>query len=163
MVAKFCIQFFFAFQGLHERVCCYYYRWGVLWNLSWPRDPLIPVYIGETTDKRKIKRLPPERKHFVFKDSLVVRQQFYHRREGHPTTEKHSLNSKNCIQRKTKFLSRWKTIAAKLINSMRERCFCSSSLFRKSQQLGRPKCTQSIFSTQSIVQFLINPSGQWIP
>ena len=68
--------------------------------------------------------------------------------------------TKNCIQMKTKFLSRWKTIAAKLINSMRERSFCSSSLFRNSQQLGRPKCTQSIFSTQSIVQILINPNGQ---
>ena len=67
---------------------------------------------------------------------------------------------KNCIQRKTKFLSRWKTIAAKLINSMRKKSSCSSSLFRNSQQLGHPKCTQSIFSTQSIVQFLINPSVQ---
>ena len=51
------------------------------------------------------------------------------------------------------------TIAAKLINSMRERSSCSSSLFGNSQQLGRPKCNQSIFFARSIDQFLINPSG----
>ena len=77
-----------------------------------------------------------------------------------PDNRKTLIELNHCIQMKTKFLSRWKTIAAKLINSMREKPFCSSNLFRISQQLGRPKCTQSIFSTQSIVQFLINPNGQ---
>ena len=52
--------------------------------------------------------------------------------------KKPSLNSKNCIQRKTKFLSWWKTIAAKLINSMKERSFCSSCLCSIRDQSKRP-------------------------
>ena len=63
------------------------------------------------------------------------------------------MNSKHCIHRKTKLWNRWKTIAEKLFNSMKQMSFCCFSLFLISQQLGRPICTQSIFSTQSIVHF----------
>ena len=88
------------------------------------------------------KHLPPERKHFVFKDNLLVRQKFYL-----------LIELKKLHPEENEIFEPLEDYSCEIISSMRTSSFCSSSFFRNSQQLGRPKCSQSIFSIQLFNQF----------
>ena len=99
--------------------------------------------------------MAPEREHFS--DKTFVKQKFFHRREK-PQTKKTLIELEKLHSRKKKLLIRWKTRGAKGFQFDEANVSYNLSIFRVLQQLDRQKCTQCIFSTQAIVQFLINQS-----